>query len=274
MARGGAGGCSLWNRGFVRRLLREITGQAKFAKSIGARMSPAPPLREKPSFWRSFPLFQGLPDAVLADIDAAATAQRWAAGKVIFQRGDAGEWLVALKSGRVRLSLITQAGRELTLRHAEPGDTLGELALFDQDPRSADATAVLDTTGYVLARRSYEALASKYPKLTMGVARYLSRRLRETTEQLESIALYPLEARAARFLLFTLRQLNGLDLPSRATLRLEISQTELATVLGASRPKVNRALLALAEAGALIKGPDGWICDIPALQALAEPDAD
>lgn len=237
-------------------------------------MSPASPLREKPSFWRSFPLFQDMPDAVLADIDAATTLQRWTAGEVIFQRGDAGEWLVALKSGRVRLSLITQAGRELTLRHAEPGDTLGELALFDQEPRSADAMAVLDTIGYVLARGDYETLASEHPALTMGVARYLSRRLRETTEQLESIALYPLEARAARFLLFTLRQLNGLDLPSRATLRLEISQTELATVLGASRPKVNRALLALAEAGALIKGADGWDCDIATLQVLAEPDAD
>ena len=230
--------------------------------------------QEKPRFWRSFPLFQNLPDAVLADIDAFATPVRWAAGAVIFQRGDAGAWLLALKSGRVRLSLITQGGRELTLRHAEPGDTLGELALFDLEPRSADATAVVDTAGYTLSLRAYEALSAKHPALAMGVARFLSRRLRETTEQLESIALYPLEARAARFLLFTLRQLNGLDLPARATLRLEISQTELATVLGASRPKVNRALLALAEAGALIKGADGWDCDIAALQALAEPDAD
>ena len=271
---GGAGGCSLRNRAIVRGLLRETVAQAKFVKSIGARMSPAPSPREKPSFWRSFLLFQDLPDAVIADIDAASSPKSWPAGEVIFQRGDAGEWLVALKSGRVRLSLITQGGRELTLRHAEAGDTLGELALFDQDPRSADATAVVETAGYVLARRSYDALAAKHPALTMAVARYLSRRLRETTDQLESIALYPLEARAARFLLFTLRQLNGHDLPARATLRLEISQTELATVLGASRPKVNRALLALAEAGALIKGPDGWDCDISALQTLAEPDAD
>ncbi|MFC3182858.1 Crp/Fnr family transcriptional regulator [Cypionkella sinensis] len=237
-------------------------------------MSAAPPPREKPSFWRSFPLFEDLPETVLADVAAVAVPQRWTAGTVIFQRGDAGEWLVALKSGRVRLSLITQGGRELTLRHAEPGDTLGELALFDQQPRSADATAVAETLGYVLARRDYDVLARTHPALTMGVARYLSRRLRETTEQLESIALYPLEARAARFLLFTLRQLNGHDLPARATLRLEISQTELATVLGASRPKVNRALQALADAGALIKGGDGWDCDIAALQTLAEPDAD
>lgn len=261
-------------QGVMRQALREIAGRAKLGKSIGARMSAVLPSREKPSFWRSFPLFQDLPAAVLADIDAAATPQRWAAGEVIFQRGDAGEWLAALKAGRVRLSLITQSGRELTLRHAEPGDTLGELALFDQAPRSADATAVLETTGYLLSRPAYEALAAKHPALTMGVARYLSRRLRETTEQLESIALYPLEARAARFLLFTLRQLNGFDLPARATLRLEISQTELATVLGASRPKVNRALQALADAGALIKGSEGWDCDIPALQTLAEPDAD
>lgn len=234
----------------------------------------APTRLEKPAFWRSFPLFEDLPDTVLADLAAAATPAQWTAGAVIFQRGDAGDWLVALASGRVRLSLITQAGRELTLRHAEAGDTLGELALFDQDARSADATAVADSSGYTLSRRAYESLAAKHPALTLGIARYLSRRLRETTEQLESIALYPLEARAARFLLFTLRQLNGLDLPDRATLRLEISQTELATVLGASRPKVNRALAALAEAGALIRGAEGWDCDIALLQAMAEPDAD
>jgi CRP-like cAMP-binding protein len=235
---------------------------------------PPPPRTERPAFWRSFPLFQDLGDAVLIDIAAAANPVTWPQGTTIFQRGDSGDWLVALKSGRVRLSLLTPSGKELTLRHAEAGDTLGELALFDRNPRSADATTTAETTGYVLTGAAFATLTRRHPDMTLAMAHYLARRLRETTEQLESIALYPLEARAARFLLFTLRQLNGPDLPARATLRLEISQTELATLLGASRPKVNRALASLAEAGALTRRDDSWDCDIAALQALTEPDAD
>lgn len=177
-------------------------------------------------------------------------------------------------SGRIRLSLLTQSGRELTLRLAEAGDTLGELALFDSEPRSADATAIEPTSGYTLSRADYESLADKNTDFPMGIARYLSRRLRETTEQLESIALYSLEARAARFFLFTLRQLNGAELPEQANLRLEISQSELATVLGASRPKVNRALSQLIEAGALQRRSDDWVCHVQRLQELAEPDGD
>lgn len=228
----------------------------------------------RPSFWRSFLLFEGLEDAVLADLASVVQRASWRAGDVIFQRGDTGDWLVALTGGRVRLSLLTQGGRELTLRHAEAGDTLGELALFDRDPRSADATAVVATEGLLLHRRDYEALALRHPALTLAMARYLSQRLRETTEQLESIALYPLEARVARFLLFTLRQLNGADLPETAVLRLEISQSELASVLGASRPKVNRALQALTASGALRRDGEGWVCDTGGLAALADPDAD
>jgi CRP-like cAMP-binding protein len=182
--------------------------------------------------------------------------------------------LLALAEGRVRLSLITQAGRELTLRHAEPGDTLGEVALFDHQPRSADATAIQQTEGFVLTRSAWEGIAASHPELNRAVVRYLSRRLRETTEQLESIALFPLEARTARFILFTLHQLSGEDLPARARLRLDISQGELATVLGATRPKVNRALQALVEAGALQREGDGWDCDTAALQRLADPDGD
>ena len=99
-------------------------------------------------------------------------------------------------------------------------------------------------------------------------------RLRETTEQLESIALYPLEARMARFLLFTLRQLNGDVLPDVASLSLQISQSELAAVLGASRPKVNRVIQSLTAEGALLREGEAWRCDTARLLALAEPDAD
>lgn len=216
-------------------------------------------------------MFEELDEPVRAALAAVAVARLWPAGSSLFQRGDPGDWMVALEGGRVRLSLLTPVGRELTLRHAGPGDMLGELALFDGEPRSADAVALIETSGHVLYRRDVEAIARVHPGFMQGVARYLSRRLRETTDQLESIALYSLEARLARFLLFTLRQLDGADLPATAALALDISQTELATLLGASRPKVNRALAALVEAGALKRDGAVWLCDIALLRRLAEP---
>ena len=242
-------------------------------KATPLRTSPPTP-SVRPAFWRSFPIFQDQPAELLARLGAVAVARSWAPGEVLFQRGDPGDYLVALATGRVKLTLLTPQGRELILRHAEAGDTLGEFALFDLEPRSADATAVAATQGYVLSRRAFEDLSAHHPDLITGVARYFCRRLRETTDQLESIALYNLEARAARFLLFTLRQIHGDDLPPNPTLRLEISQTEIAAVLGASRPKVNRALQALTEGGALSRQGDAWVCDVARLRSFADPDAD
>lgn len=232
------------------------------------------PRLAKPSFWRSFDLFSGLAPQALQALSDMAQSRQWAAGEVLFQRGDAGDWMVALAEGRVRLTLLTPQGRELILRHAEAGDSLGEFSLFDGEPRSADATAATPVSGWVLDRARFLALADQHPSLGMAAARYFCQRLRDTTEQLEGIALYQLEARLARFLLYTLRQINGDDddLPEVAALRLPISQGELAAVLGASRPKVNRALQALQEAGALERSGEVWQVTVPALQAAADPD--
>lgn len=230
--------------------------------------SPLP----RPAFWRSFDMFTALPPEALAALAAIAQRRRWQPGEVLFQRGEQGEWMLALAEGRVKLTLLTPQGRELILRHAEAGDTLGEFALIDGDPRSADATAVAPTEGWLLDRARFAELAETHPALGMAAARYFCRRLRDTTDQLEGIALYQLEARLARFLLFTLRQIHGEEPPPEAPLRLKISQTELAAVLGASRPKVNRALMALQEAGALHRAGDIWQCRTVRLADLAEPE--
>lgn len=223
------------------------------------------------AFWRSFAMFESLGPESLARIAAAATVHRWPAGALLFQRGDRGEHLVALASGRVRLAITTPQGRELTLRHAGPGDLLGEMALFDAEPRSADAVAAVETVGHVLQRAAFRQIADLDPALMQGAARWLCRRLRETTDQLESIVLYNLEPRLARFLLFTLTQIHGEDLPPHPALRLEISQSDLAAVLGASRPKVNQALQVLRDARAIRRDGAIILCDVAALRRLAEP---
>ncbi|MEZ5798037.1 MAG: Crp/Fnr family transcriptional regulator [Paracoccaceae bacterium] len=225
------------------------------------------------AFWKSFRMFAPLPPEVLEALAAAAQPRRWAAGEALFQRGDDGDWLLALETGRIRISLTTVAGRDLVLRQVGPGEMLGELALFDAEPRSADATAAEPVQGHVLTRAAFRAIAERHPALNQAALAHLSAMLRDTTEQLESIALYQLRARVARFFLFTLTQLNGEDIPDGAALRLAVSQGELAAMLGASRPKVNRVLQEFRDEGVLADDGAGvWRCAVGALRAEAAAD--
>jgi CRP-like cAMP-binding protein len=225
-------------------------------------------------FWRSFRLFEALEDGVIDKIAKAAQRSQWPAGVTLFQRGEPGEYLVALTSGRVRLAVGSPQGKELVLRHAEAGDIFGEMSLFDGAPRSAEATALIDSQGYKLARRDFERIARQEPSLSIAAMHYLCRMLRDTTEQLENLALYTLEARVARFLLFTLRQTHGDDLPSNPLLLLTINQSDIAAVLGASRPKVNRTLQALRDANIIKKSGDALECNVALLQNIANPTLD
>lgn len=223
------------------------------------------------AFWRSFPIFEEFPADALAALAAAAIHRSWAAGTVLFQRGDEGDHMIALGSGRIKLSLISGSGKELALRHAEAGTILGEMAMLDGSPRSADAVTVTASDGHVILRRDFDRLIEGHPDCARATIRYLSTRLRETTDQLESIALYELDARLARFFLATLRQIHGDALPGEARLAVALSQGEIATVLGASRSKINRAMVSLEDQGAIRRDEGAISFDIGLLQGLAEP---
>lgn len=212
-------------------------------------------------------IFADVDEATIAALAAAATRRVWDSGTVLFQRGDAGDYLLALTSGRVRLSISTPAGKELVLRHMGPGDVLGEFSLIDGQPRSADATAVETCSGVVLERGRFLRVAGLYPQLGLALARHLCQQLRSTNYQMESIALYDLRSRVARFLLFALRDEGG---SGQARLRMVLNQTELALVLGASRPKVNQVLQAMLADGLLTRDGETLICDVARLEEAAE----
>lgn len=225
------------------------------------------------AFWKSFRMFAPLDPEALEAVVKAAKTRKWRVGETIFQRGDEGDWLLAIEDGRVRISLTTAAGRELVIRQAMAGEMLGELALFDAEPRSADATAAEPTTGHILSRADFRAIAALHPALNEAALAHLSAMLRDTTGLLESIALYQLRARVARFFLFALTQLNGEDIPEGAAIQLSVSQGELASMLGASRPKVNRVLNDFRDENVIVDEGNGvWRCNVTALRAEAAAD--
>lgn len=209
-------------------------------------------------------------EAAIIELATSAKRRAWEAGTLLFQRGDAGDYLLALISGRVRLSMSTQAGKELVLRHLGPGDVVGEFSLIDGQPRSADATVVAPSSGLILQRDSFLRAASRHAKLGLSLAQHLCQLLRSTNYQMESIALYDLRARVARFLLFALRSERESGKPR---LRLSLNQGELALVVGASRPKVNQVLQGLLAEGVLEKDGEALICDTARLEELALAEA-
>lgn len=223
---------------------------------------------------RSFPIFSSLSDDSLGQLIQGMREQRWSAGQLIFTRGDAGDHMFAVLSGRIRLVLANSRGREIVLRTLGPGDILGEMALLDGEPRSADATAAEATTCLVLTRARFETVARQRPDVGLALARHLSAHLRRTNFQMESIALYDLQTRLVRFLLHTLAQTPDPGAGRHRRLTLGVNQTDVSAILGASRPKISQAFQTLIATGAIRRDGGDLLCDIDALTDLAQGDID
>lgn len=237
------------------------------------------PQRAPPSRLQSFPIFSALSAESLAELAQGMREQQWGPGQLVFARGDAGDQMFAILSGRVRLTLSSARGREIVLRTLGPLDILGEMALIDGEPRSADATAAEATICLVLSRARFDSVANQRPDLGLAMARHLSAHLRRTNFQMESIALYDLQTRLVRFLLHSLAQMpdqkpdlskgKGPVAPPRR-LTLGLNQSDVAAILGASRPKISQAFQTLIALKAIRRDGDGWLCDMATLTALCE----
>lgn len=215
------------------------------------------------------PLFGALDQSERRSVAEEMREVSYASGQVVFARGDEGRDIFLVIEGRVRLSVLTPEGRELSFAHAERGQIFGEIAVLDGGARTADATAVSKVKAKSLSRGSLKRLMETLPHVRESVIQFLCRRLREADQQLEGIALYPIEARLARFFLAAARQKAGEDVSGRVGLDLPISQGELALLIGASRPKVNAALSMLEEQGAIERAERGFICEIDELEVIA-----
>ncbi len=196
----------------------------------------------------------------------------YAPGQVIFSRGDPGRDLYLVTQGRVRLSVLTVEGRELSFWHAGPGAVFGEIATLDGGPRTADATAVTATKVMTLGQGALRRLIEAKPEVARAAIELLCARLRDADHQLEAIALHPIEVRLARFFLTTLRQKYPEQRDGSAMIDLGMSQSELALLIGASRPKVNAALVALEDQGAIERDGTKLTCQIDPLIAIANLD--
>jgi len=193
-------------------------------------------------------------------------------GQTIFARGDPGGDVYLVVEGSVRLSVFSSDGRALSFKHANAGEIFGEIATLDGGARSADAIALTHVEVMTLARARLNNLIETNPRVAQAAIAFLCRRLRETSEQSEAIALHPIEVRLARFFLSRCKQHEEGGGANKSTFDLGMSQSELALLVGASRQKVNAALALLQEAGAVKRSGNRVACNVAKLQRLAASD--
>lgn len=124
-------------------------------------------------------LFSGLLTAELQALERAAQERAFPAGQVIFAEGDAGDGLYVVKEGRVQISALVRAEERRALSELGPGDFFGEMAVLDQEPRSATATASEPTAVYFIPREELLRALEQSPKLLLALVREFSRRVRD-----------------------------------------------------------------------------------------------
>jgi CRP-like cAMP-binding protein len=197
---------------------------------------------------RCTPLFAGLSAAELDQIAAHAAERRFNAGEMLVRRGEPGSSMIVLVQGRLRVGATSAEGRELTIGLLGPGSVLGDMAVLDGKPRSADVVAMGAGLALILERGALLPFLLERPELLMRLIHMLCERLRRADAALEDLALASLAARLARVLLLLAAE-HGADGPGGTVIRLHLSQSDLAAQVGATREGVNRQLRRWREDG-------------------------
>lgn len=186
-------------------------------------------------------LFRGIEPEVVAGLTASLETADFAAGETIFARGDLSAALYLLVDGKVKLGRCADDGRENLLTVLAPPDMFGELSLLDPGPQPWTATAVTDARTVLVNRAQLDAWMIDHPAMGDRLLRLMARRLRHTTDTLADLAFIDAPARVAKQLL-GLAQRFGI--PENGSMRVthDLTQEELAHLVGATRETVNKAL--------------------------------
>jgi len=197
---------------------------------------------------RKAPIFTGL-DAGAADaLRASMNLVKLRKGQSLFKEGDDGDHLYVVSSGKVKLGTKSVDGRENLLMILGPGDMFGELSLFDSGPRTATATAVTDSKLLALGQDKVIPWVKEHPEVSLQLLARLASRLRRTNEVVGDLVFSDVPGRVAKALIdlgvkFGDKRSEGLFVNH------DLTQEELAQLVGASRETVNKALADFAQRG-------------------------
>jgi CRP/FNR family transcriptional regulator/CRP/FNR family cyclic AMP-dependent transcriptional regulator len=193
-------------------------------------------------------LFRELGDDMLDRLAAHLHRRAYRSATIVCDKDQPGDAMYIIESGRVRIFVPAQGGEELTLDHLGPGDVFGEMALLDGLPRSASAVTVEDSVLFMMSRDTFQLQLAESPQLASALLAMLSMRMRRLIEYTETLAFLDVYGRVAHVLL-DMADRHGVQKDGGVLIDLAITQAELATMIGATRERVNRALAAFRAQG-------------------------
>ena len=197
---------------------------------------------------RKAPLFSALDDDASHALRASMVALKLNKGQVLFKEGQEGDRLYVVVHGKIKLGTTSADGRENLLSILGPGEMFGELSLFDPEPRTSTATAVTDARLVSLAHDAVMGLVTSSPQTSLELLRRLAQRLRNSNEVLADLVFADVPGRVAKAIM-DLGERFGVQKEDGLHVNHDLTQEELAQLVGASRETVNKALADFAARG-------------------------
>lgn len=212
------------------------------------------------------PLFQGLEPQYLQTLARIAIKKFFSRGEIVFAEGDPGIGFHIITSGRIKVYKTSPEGKEQILHIMSPGEPFGEVPVFTGQRFPAYAEALIDTNTLFIPRNDFIALIRTEPSVALSMLSVLSMRLKEFTGLIEGLSLREVPGRLAAYLLYVSEGEGGTD-----EVNLEISKTQLASILGTIPETLSRILARMTREG-IINSDDKRhirICDRTAVEELA-----
>ncbi|MDF2524079.1 MAG: transcriptional regulator, Crp/Fnr family [Clostridiales bacterium] len=192
---------------------------------------------------KKVPIFSNLTTEEMVEVSLTTTQREYKKGETIYSEGEPSENLYVINNGKVKISKLSEEGKEQIIRILYEGDFMGELSLFTQSPYMNNAEALETTLVCIVNGKKINELIEKYPSVSLKIMKELSSRLEETERLIESIGLGSVEQRVAEVLLKMSDDNN--------TVNLSISKRDLAAHIGMSQETLSRKLSNFQE--------EGWI---------------
>ena len=201
--------------------------------------------------FRRFSLFAELDDAELASVAEVAKPRRYARDEVVIREDERGDVFCLIKQGRVKISMTSPEGKEIILSTLGPGEFFGEMSLLDDEPRSASVVATERLEVLTIWQSDFLELLRENFGITRRLLAEMSKRLRDASSRIESLATMDVYGRLARYLL-ELAASQGREAPDGYVAVTRPTHQAIANTIGTSRETVSRLIRELMEQGLLL----------------------
>ena len=202
---------------------------------------------------RAVPVFSDLGEDELARVAEVAVPRQFVAGEGVFREGDESSTCYIVRHGRARAVREHPDGRSITLANFGPGDIFGELAMFDDERRSATIETLEDTEAIAILGGDMRRLLSEHAEIAVKMLASLGRRLRETNERLARQSFQTVQSRVASVLLQLVAGARS-EGTEEGDVLITSTQASLAQLAGSSRESASRFLAVLERAGIITQG--------------------